>query len=115
MNRTAITRATAIGALLQIVMVSAGHFLPALRDPGFAIGGMGFSAVAGWLFARAAPDRRWRPILAGGAIAGGVSAIFGIGVSVLLGDVPASLLVLGTAASVLTGALGAAIGRHFHR
>lgn len=109
MNRSTITRAAIIGTILQVAMVVAGHFAPVLRDPGFALGGMGFSAVVGWLSARGAAG--WGNVLGGGAIAGGICAAIGIGVSVALGDVPASLLALGTASSVATGAFGAAIGR----
>lgn len=110
MNIRALTRATAIGTGLQVAMVVAGHLVPALRDPGFAIGGMAFSAVAGWLYARSA-GAGWGDSLSGGAIAGGISAFAAIGVSVLLGDVPASLLVLGTGASVATGIIGAGLAR----
>ncbi len=114
MNRPALVRATVIGTLLQLAMVIIGHLAPALQDPGFAIGGMGFSALAGWLFARRDGDG-WGGSLAGGAIAGGVCAIIGIGASVVLGDVPKSLLLLGTVSSLVTGTIGAAIGRAFRR
>ncbi|MFZ4687824.1 MAG: hypothetical protein ACOYLS_01170 [Polymorphobacter sp.] len=114
MNIQALIRATGIGTALQVGMVVAGHFAPVLQDPGFAIGGMGFSAVAGWLYARAAPGG-WGPALGGGAIAGGVCALLGIAVSVLLGDVPASLLALGTAGSVVTGVAGAALAQILRR
>lgn len=103
-----LVRATAIGTALQVAMVVAGHFVPALRDPGFAIGGMGLSALAGWLSARSAS---LAATLGGGAVAGGVCALLGIGVSVLLGDVPPSLLLLGTAASTVTGVIGAGLAR----
>jgi hypothetical protein len=101
-----LVRATAIGTALQVAMVVAGHFVPGLRDPGFAIGGMGLSAVAGWLSVGSA---RLAASLGGGAVAGGVCAALGIAVSVLLGDVPASLLLLGTGASTVTGAIGAGL------
>lgn len=110
MNAQALARAAAIGTALQVAMVVAGHLVPALRDPGFAIGGMAFSAVAGWLYGRSA-RAGWGDGIAGGAIAGGIGAFVGIGVSVLLGDVPASLLVLGTGASVATGIIGAGLTR----
>jgi hypothetical protein len=103
---TPLVRATAIGTALQVAMVVAGHFVPALRDPGFAIVGMGLSAVAGWLSLGPAG---LAATLGGGALAGGVCAALGIAVSVLLGDVPASLLLLGTAASTVTGAIGAGL------
>ena len=50
MNTSALVRATGIGLVLQIVMVVAGHFVPAIAGL-FAVGGMGFSALAGWLYA----------------------------------------------------------------
>lgn len=115
MDTSALIRATMIGTALQVLMVVAGHFVPALRDPGFAIGGMGLSALAGWLYARAAPAAGWGSALGGGAIAGGVSALLGIAVSVLLGDVPASLLALGTVASAATGIGGAVLARLLNR
>ena len=46
-----------------------------------------------------------------GAVAGGVCALIGIGVSRALGDVPTSLLLLGTISSMVTGATGGLIGR----
>jgi hypothetical protein len=112
MNTPALVRATGIGLVLQIVMVVAGHFVPAIAGL-FAVGGMGFSALAGWLYGRAAPEGS--QALLGGAVAGGLCAIIGIGVSVLLGDVPVSLLGLGTASSVVTGLVGAGIAKVFAR
>jgi hypothetical protein len=110
MDKKILLIATAIGAALQVAMVVFGHMIPGLRDPGFAIGGMGISAVAGVLFARKTGGG-WGDVLGGGAIAGGVCAIIGIGISVLLGEVPASLLALGTLSSAVTGAGGAGIAR----
>jgi hypothetical protein len=107
MNR--VIGATVIGTVAQIAMVVAGHFEPAVAEL-FAIGGMGISAVAGW-----AALRGQTASLAGaagqGALAGGVSAAIGIGVSLALGDVPASLLALGTGSSAVTGLIGGVIGR----
>jgi hypothetical protein len=112
MNQPALVRATGIGLLLQVLMVVAGHYVPAIAAL-FAIGGMGFSGLAGWLYGRAAPEGR--QALIGGGLAGGLCAVVGIGISVLLGDVPASLLGLGTASSVVTGLVGAGIATFFAR
>jgi hypothetical protein len=104
-----IVRGTAIGTLAQIAMVLAGHFIPAVAGF-FAVGGMGISALAGWGALRHQPAS-----LAGaagsGALAGGLCAVIGIAVSVGLGDVPPSLLALGTASSAVTGAIGGVLGR----
>ena len=40
-----------------------------------------------------------------------IGAAIGIGVSVAMGDVPASLLVMGTGASTVTGLIGGLLGR----
>ncbi len=110
MDRKSLGQATAVGLVLQVLMIVIGHIVPALRDPGFAIGGMSFSAVAGFVYARLAPGN-WGSVLAAGAIAGGACAFGGIAVSAALGDVPVSLLALGTVSSVVTGAIGGALGK----
>jgi hypothetical protein len=102
--------ATLVGIGLQVALVAAGHIIRVLQDPGFAIGGMAFSAMAGWLYARVARGD-WRDTIIGGATAGGVSAAIGIAVSAALGDVPFSLLFFGTAASIATGIGGATLAK----
>lgn len=104
-----LATATIIGTVGQVAMVVAGHSVPAVAD-NFAIGGMGLSALAGWLATRG------QPVALGtgagrGAVAGGICAAIGIGISVVLGDVPPSLLALGTASSAVTGAIGGIFGR----
>ena len=91
-------------------MVVAGHFVPAIKDEGFAIGGMAISLVAGLIYARLAPGG-WGSALAGGVVAGGLCAIIAIAVSVVLKDTPPLILAIGTTASAVTGAIGAAIGK----
>jgi hypothetical protein len=104
-----LTRATLLGTLAQIIMVVAGHYVPAISNL-FAIGGMGISALAGWGALKGRPASL--PAAAGGgALAGGISAALGIAVSVAMGDVPASLLAFGTASSAVTGLIGGIIGR----
>ena len=102
-------RATLLGTVAQVVMVVAGHQIPAVANL-FALGGMGISALAGW----AALKGQAASIAAAagqGAVAGAVCAAIGIAVSVTLGDVPTSLLAMGTASSAVTGLIGGLIGR----
>jgi hypothetical protein len=66
------------------------------------------SLIAGVIYARAAGSTRG-PGAAYGAVAGGVCALIGIAVSFGLGDVPAMILVVGTASSAVTGAIGGAL------
>src|SRR3569833_517272 len=114
MDRTALVKATAAGLALQLVMVLAGHQSAAIKGL-FAVGGMGFSLIAGVIFIAFARGSRWPAALGGGAIAGGACALMGIAVSVALKDVPFSLLLLGTLSSVVTGALGGALGKLIFR
>jgi hypothetical protein len=114
MDRTALIKATAAGSVLQLAMVLAGHHWPAIRGL-YAIGGMGFSLIAGLLYMYWTRVAAWPSAVGGGAIAGGVCALLGIAVSAVLGDVPATLLIVGTLSSVVTGALGAALGKLLFR
>ena len=94
----------AVGTALQIAMVVAGHFIPPLRA-WWGPGGMLISLAVGCLAAQA----RWSETLVAGALAGGVGAFIGILIALLLGDVPAMLLALGTLSSVVAGIIGAAV------
>jgi hypothetical protein len=76
----------------------------------FAIGGMGISALAGWPALKGQPASL-AAAAGGGAAAGGIGAAIGIAASVAMGDVPASLLAMGTAGSTVTGLIGGLIGR----
>jgi hypothetical protein len=100
----------AAGTVLQIAMVVAGHFIPPLRD-WWGPGGMLISLVVGALAAQA----RWSEALVAGALAGGVGAFVGILIALLLGDVAALLLALGTLSSVVAGVIGAAVVTFFRR
>ena len=100
----------AVGTALQIAMVVAGHFIPPLRA-WWGPGGMLISLVVGGL----AAQTRWPDTLVAGALAGGVGAFIGISIALLLGDVPAMLLALGTISSVVAGIIGAAVVTFFRR
>ena len=116
MNQRAFVTASTIGTVAQVAMVVAGHTNPAVAAL-FAVGGMGLSLLAGVIYAWLA--RTGSPTLGslaiGGAAAGGTCAFIGILVSRLLGDVPTSLLLLGTISSIVTGAIGGAAGKLFVR
>jgi hypothetical protein len=109
-SRNSVVLPTLIGTALQLLMVVAGHFSPAVAQT-FAPLGMGISGVAGVLAGRTVPGRSWGSAAGRGAITGGVCAFLGILVSYLLGDVPAQVLGFGTAASTVTGMIGGLIGR----
>jgi hypothetical protein len=106
-----LLRSTMVATLLQVGMVVGGHFTPQIARL-FAVGGMSISAVGGILFGLWTSGTPAAATTAkGGAVAGGLSALVGIAVSFLLGDVPARTLAIGTTASVVAGILGGFVGR----
>ncbi|HTI67799.1 MAG TPA: hypothetical protein VL460_09685 [Caulobacteraceae bacterium] len=108
MDRKALQVAAVTGAVAQVLLVLAGHFVVFIADNLFALGGLAIAAAAGVIYARrAAPG----PILLGGAVAGGLGAAVGIALSALLGDVPWSLILLGGLAGAVAGAAGAGVRR----
>ncbi len=107
----ALQTATIIGTVLQLAMVIGGQFIPFIALNVFMLGGMGISALAGLVYGRAASGFGGAAL--GGALAGGICALIGIAVSVVLGDTEAVILAFGTAGSAVTGALGGLIGRLF--
>jgi hypothetical protein len=109
MHTPRLLTATLIGSVAQIAMVVAGHLNPDIKG-GFMVGGLSLSFIAGAVYAARA-HLSWGSAIAGGVIAGGLSALLGIAVSFLLGDVPAALLALGTAGSMVTGLVGGVAGR----
>lgn len=109
-SNSALVKSTAVGTILQLVMVVAGHYSPAIANQ-FAAGGMTISGIAGLLFAMWSGQKAVGAAAGGGVVAGGVSAFLGILVSHLLGDVPAAVLGFGTAGSAVTGAIGGVIGK----
>ena len=109
LNTRALVLATVVGTVLQVAMVVAGHSNASITKL-YAVGGMGFSLVAGIAYALLARGGApFSPVI-GGLIAGAVCAFIGILVSYLLGDVPVTLLALGTLSSAATGALGGWLG-----
>lgn len=111
-SNPALVKATVVGTILQLAMVIAGHYSPAISNQ-FAAGGMTISGIAGLLFSLWSRQKSAGTAAGGGVVAGGVSAFLGILVSHLLGDVPASVLGLGTAGSAVTGAIGGVLGKLF--
>lgn len=114
LNSRALVLATVLGTVLQVVMVVAGHSNKSIANL-FAVGGMGFSLIAGLAYAMMARGGATSSLAIGGLIAGALCALIGIFVSYMLKDVPPSLLLLGTVSSAVTGALGGWIGKFLAR
>jgi hypothetical protein len=106
----AVRNATFVGTALQLLMVAAGHYSPAVARM-FPAGGMSISALAGVMAALGSRPASLGSAAGRGALAGGVCAFVGTLVSYLLGDVPAAVLGFGTASSAVTGAVGGMVGK----
>jgi hypothetical protein len=109
-NTRAVVLASTLCTVLQVAMVLAGHSNPRIAAL-YAVGGMGFSFVAGLAYAMWARGASGSSLAVGGLVSGAICAFIGIFVSYLLGDVPMSLLALGTASSAVTGAIGGWLGK----
>jgi hypothetical protein len=107
---SALLKSTALGTLLQLIMVVAGHFAPAIAGF-YAAGGMAIAGVAGLLYSVWGGKESVGGAALGGAAAGGLSACLGILASHFMGDVPTTLLGVGMAGSAVTGAIGGMVGR----
>lgn len=104
-NRTG-TQATVVGLILQLAMVGLGHAVPSLRAMWGPVGTLISLVVgvwAGWHVATTGSAAIW------GAVAGGLGALIGIALALILGNVPVSLLVLGTAGSTVAGLVGGVV------
>ena len=110
LNSRALLIATVVGTVLQVIMVVAGHSNRSIMNL-FAVGGMGFSLIAGVLYTLSARGGPASSLLIGGLLAGAICALIGILVSYMLKDVPVTLLILGTVSSAVTGAIGGWLGR----
>jgi hypothetical protein len=110
MTRNAFFIAAGACFVAGLIMTVAGHYIAFIKDNVFAIGGMLISLVAGFAYVRLARGG-WRDSLIGGAASGAVGSLLAIAVSFALSDVPASILIIGTSASLVTGLIGAALGR----
>lgn len=109
MSSRSLLTATLVGTVLQVLMVVLGHTNPSIAAL-YAVGGMGLSLLAGVMYARLARPSTKGSAATGGLVAGALCAFLGILVSFYLGDVPASLLALGTVSSAVTGAIGGVLG-----
>jgi hypothetical protein len=110
MKSNPLFKATAVGTILQVLMVLIGHASPAVAQL-FPVAGTGISGVAGLLFALWNKSASGGGAAGGGALAGIVSALIGVAVSNQLGDVPASTFGIAGASGVAAGAIGGLIGK----
>ena len=105
-KRAAIV-ATLVGSALQVAMVAVGHSTPAVAGL-FGPLGVTLALVTGVMLAALTRWQRTAAAAGWGAAAGALAGEIGVLVSIALGDVPPSLLLLAGVSSAVGGALGAA-------
>jgi hypothetical protein len=109
-DNRALQRAILVGTFLQFLAVLIAHFSRWIETHAFLFAGMMISATMGYLYAQDVSPGYARGAY-GGAIAGGVCAFVGIAVSVVLGDITGSMLLVRSLISVVTGAVGGVYGQ----
>lgn len=105
-----LMRAALLGTILQVAMVVIGHSSPAVAQL-FPMVGTGIGGLAGILAGAWSPERSIGSAAGQGGLAGGAGALMGTIISCLLGDVPPSIIAIGTGTSAGAGAIGAIVGR----
>ena len=105
-----LQRAAPTGVVLEIALVTLGHFVPWVRLNALEFCAMMIAGLAGLFYARDFARGYGKGAL-GGAIAGGTSGLIGISVANMLGEVPLLVLPFGTAILILVGAIGGLFGQ----
>ncbi len=105
-----IQRAAITGVVLQFALVMIAHYVPWISANAYQFGTMMISGVAGLLYARDFAKGYPKGAL-GGAIVGGACGLIGLCAANILGDVPLLAVPLGTAITILTGAVGGLFGQ----
>ena len=114
MNQQALNRSLIIGTILQLLMITAGHFIPdLLLGSFFPIVGTSIGAASGVLYGLWAKGATAGQASLGGAVAGGVAGVLGSAASAALGDVPGATVGIAGVSTLVSGALGGVVGRMF--
>ena len=101
---SSLVRPILVGTGLQLALVIAGHYSPAVAQL-FPIAGTSIGGLAGLLASSGTPQGAGTAAK-NGALAGGLGGLTGTIVSYLLSDIPMATIGIGTGASALAGALG---------
>lgn len=105
-----LQRVTVAGIALQVTFVVLAHYSAWVRANAADFAVMMISGLAGLFYARDFAKGYPRGAL-GGAIAGGTCGLIGIATANILGDVGLATLAVGSAITILTGAIGGLFGQ----
>jgi hypothetical protein len=105
-----VQRAAVTGIAMQVTMVVLGHYIPWVHVHVSEFAAMMIAGLAGLFYGRDFA-RGYAKGALGGAIAGGTSGLIATCAANLLGDVPLLAIPIGTAVTILTGAIGGLFGQ----
>ena len=105
-----VQRAALTGIALQVTMVVIGHYIAWFHAHASEFAGMMIAGLVGLFYGRDYGRGYARGAL-GGAIAGGTSGLFATGAANIMGDIPLIAIAVGTAVTILTGAIGGLFGQ----
>lgn len=112
MNKPALTRATIVGTILQVGMITIGHFTPDLMSGNFfPIVGTSLGAATGVLYGLWAKGSGIGGSAAGGAVAGGLAGVLGAAASAGIGDSTLQTIGIAGVSTLVTGAIGGVLGK----
>jgi hypothetical protein len=105
-----LQRAAITGIALEVTLVVIAHYFAWVRANVFEFGGMMIAGLVGLFYARDFAKGYAKGAL-GGAIAGGTAGLIGICAANLLRDMELIALPVGTAVTILIGAIGGLFGQ----
>ena len=105
-----LQRAAVTGIVMQVAMVVLGHYIAWVQANVSEFAAMMIAGLAGLFYGRDY-DRGYGKGALGGAIAGGTSGLIATCAANVLGDVTLLTVPVGTAVTILTGAIGGLFGQ----
>ena len=105
-----LLKATAIGTLLQVLMVVCGHLMPQVAQL-FPVLGTGLGGLTGLLFGLFNKGATGGALVGGAAASGGIAGLLGSAVSMALGDATAATIGIATGSTAVAGAIGGFLGK----
>ena len=110
-DRKILGPALLVGLLLEVGLMTAGHYRPLLRTHYALFGCMMIAGTAGLLYARDLA-RGYVMGALGGLVIGAACGLTAVGVANLLGDHPDQFLPYGVMICALVGAIGGMFGQY---
>lgn len=109
-DNPALRRAMIVGTVLQVALAVLAHFSAWIAQHALLFGAMMIAAVSGYLYAQDVA-KGFAAGATGGLVAGGVCGLFGLSLSIILGETDSSLFVQYALIFAFTGGIGGIFGQ----